>query len=301
MKNLFASPQSFSAQSGVSPVKRTELPLMIKILQKIFKVGSVIAPKLSAKLAYNIWIKAPRFKTPASEIKASENALLKYYQIGPHNIATYHWGTEGPKVLLMHGWSGRGTQLGQIAVELMNQGFQVISFDAPAHGKSSGSITNLYEFADCIRGLNNQLGPFDAAISHSLGGLCLALAQKRGLELNCVVNISPPSTSMGLVHKFSEALAIPQNVEKQLIIDMEKKFGTHVWQDTSMLENVKELQTPALVIHDQHDNDIPWSEGEAVANAWPDAKLKSTSSLGHRRILRDKETIEAVVKFIQQY
>jgi alpha-beta hydrolase superfamily lysophospholipase len=42
------------------------------------------------------------------------------------------------KILLVHGWSGRGTQLFKIADELLKQGYSTISFDAPAHGKSPG-------------------------------------------------------------------------------------------------------------------------------------------------------------------
>ena len=54
-------------------------------------------------------------------------------------IVLYEYGKSNKKVLLVHGWSGRGTQLVKIADELLKMGYMTISFDAPAHGKSKGN------------------------------------------------------------------------------------------------------------------------------------------------------------------
>ena len=56
---------------------------------------------------------------------------------------------------------------------------------------------------------------------------------------------------------------------------------------------------PALVIHDEDDADIPWRDGQAVAQAWKNAIFIKTSTLGHRRILRDALIIEMAVDFIK--
>lgn len=42
---------------------------------------------------------------------------------------------------MVHGWSGRGTQMSKIAEALVEQGYRIISFDAPAHGKADGKIS----------------------------------------------------------------------------------------------------------------------------------------------------------------
>jgi pimeloyl-ACP methyl ester carboxylesterase len=55
---------------------------------------------------------------------------------------------------------------------------------------------------------------------------------------------------------------------------------------------------PALIIHDRDDRDVPWQEGEAVARAWPHARFLRTEGLGHRRILRDPEVIDRVLRFL---
>jgi alpha-beta hydrolase superfamily lysophospholipase len=83
------------------------------------------------------------------------------------------------KVLLVHGWSGRGTQLFKIADELLKQGYSTISFDAPAHGKSPGKTTIMVDFITTILEIEKQFGPFDAAIGHSLGGMSVLNNKKK--------------------------------------------------------------------------------------------------------------------------
>ena len=188
--------------------------------------------------------------------------------------------------------------MGSLAKSLVEAGYRVLSFDAPAHGRSSGKQTNIYEISETIIGLDNLYGPFDAAITHSFGGPCLALAMKNGLHISRLVNISPPANTAGLVKKFSLALSIPEKAENALMRCIETKFDKNVWQDTSMENNVRNLNTPAMVIHDSDDLDVPFHEGETIALAWNNAILIKTNNLGHRRILRDPETIKKAVAFI---
>jgi pimeloyl-ACP methyl ester carboxylesterase len=93
-------------------------------------------------------------------------------------------------------------------------------------------------------------------------------------------------------------LSINENIKQRLIEQMEENFGKDVWQDTSMPLIVSKLDTPALVIHDTDDIDVPIEEGQVIADAWKDASFISTNSLGHRRILRDAEVVGKTVEFI---
>ena len=282
-----------------SKKKTNPTPIIIKMLRTGFKIGGLVAPKLTGCAAYKLWISPPRFKTPQSETSAELSAKIEYHSVGDKSIATYQWGQKGPTILLVHGWSGRGTQLGPFAEALVDSGFHVVSFDAPAHGKSSGKQTNIYEIAETISALDKLYGPFKAVITHSFGGPCLAIAMKEGLKTTRVVNISPPSQTAGLVKKFTDALTLPGNVENELIRCIEKNFGEGVWHDSSMENNVQNLDTPALVIHDVDDVDVPWHEGQSIAKAWSEVRFIKTSKLGHRRILRDPATIKTTVDFVK--
>ena len=279
--------------------KQHPLPLMVRLLRVGFRIGGMISPRLAGRIGYRLWFTPTRYKTPVSEKGARQSASIEHHKINGQTIATYHWGQSGPTVLLVHGWSGRGTQLGSFVKPLVDAGFRVVSFDGPAHGDSTGKQTNLYEFANVILSLKDYCGPFDAAITHSFGGPCLTMAIKNGLNILRVVSISPPSKMEGLVKKFASALSIPKKAEKDLIRRIENVFGLNVWEEISMLSHVRELSIPALVIHDEDDVDIPWQDGETIAHAWNNAKFLKTSKLGHRRILRDPSTIEAAIDFIK--
>jgi alpha-beta hydrolase superfamily lysophospholipase len=53
-----------------------------------------------------------------------------------------------------------------------------------------------------------------------------------------------------------------------------------------------------LAYADQGDRETSWAGGHEIARSWPDARMLSTSRLGHRRILRDPAVIAEVVGFL---
>lgn len=273
-------------------------PMILKLFRLGFQVGGRLAPPVAGKLAYRLWLTPTRFKTPASEQKALESADIKFLQINDHKIATFHWGQSGPTVLLVHGWSGRGAQLGSFVEPLIEAGYRVLSFDAPGHGKSSGKQSSLYKIVDTLLALQEHFGNFDSIITHSFGGPCVAKALQQGLTTKRLVSIAPPASTQSLVDKYTHFLRIPNKARNSMARHIENQFGEAVWQDLSMVNTVKELKIPGLLIHDTHDIDIPWQEGYEVSQAWGNAEFIKTSELGHRRILRDAGVIEAVVKFV---
>lgn len=114
---------------------------------------------------------------------AKSRQELIYVPAIEKSVVTYLYGKSDQKVLLVHGWSGRGTQLFKIADELLENGYSTVSFDAPAHGKSKGDTTIMSEFIASILEIEKQFGPFEIAIGHSLGGMSVLNAIKDGLKV----------------------------------------------------------------------------------------------------------------------
>jgi pimeloyl-ACP methyl ester carboxylesterase len=278
-------------------------PFMLKVFQIAFQISGRISAALAGRMAYKLWLTPTRFKTPASEQRALKSAIVESHRIDDRDITTFTWKTaaagDRPTVLLVHGWGGRGTQMGSFAEPLNNAGYRVISFDAPAHGQSSGKQTSLYEISETILALQEIYGAFDSVITHSFGGPCTAHALRLGLETNRIVSICPPATTIGLIDKFCDALLLNKKTRQNLIDRITATFGAHVWQELSMQNAMRGVDIPGLVIHDAHDDDVPWQEGQAVAHAWNNAPFIITSGLGHRRILRDSSVIESTLKFLK--
>jgi hypothetical protein len=57
-------------------------------------------------------------------------------------------------------------------------------------------------------------------------------------------------------------------------------------------------RAPLLVVHDREDEEIGWSDGAAVAEAWPGAELVLTRGLGHHRLLKDAGVVARAVAFL---
>lgn len=293
---------SIALQRRATRIPTATEPMVLKLLRLAFRLGGRLSPTLAGRMAYKLWFTPTRFKMPAREQAVLASAETRYLQINDYRIATYSWQAVNqqtpPTVLLVHGWSGRGTQLGSFVQPLLDAGYRVLSFDAPAHGKSSGKQTNLYEVADTLLALQNHFGEFDSVITHSFGGPCTATAVQRGFTTQRIVSICPPATTIGLVEKFNKALQVPEKAARKMIRQIEITFGKTIWDDISMINTANTLTMPGLLIHDSNDADIPWQEGEAVAQAWNNAGFVKTSGLGHRRILRDADVIEKTVGFI---
>ena len=279
--------------------RRRRTPILLSLIRMGFRLGGTLSPRLAGRVAYEMWFTPTRFPTPASEQEALASAELEKLGIDDQSIVTYQWGRGRPTVLLVHGWSGRGTQLGAFVQPLVDAGYSVLSFDGPAHGRSSGRQTNLYQIADVILALQGHYGPFESVITHSFGGPCLASAMQHGFKTSNVVNIAPPAHVEALVAQFSDTLAIPEKAVKDFVRRFEISFGDNILQRASMVSLVRNLDQPVLVIHDEDDSDIPWQQGQTVARAWKHASFIKTRTLGHRRILRDPSTIETVVEFVR--
>lgn len=175
----------------------------------------------------------------------------------------------------------------------------MIGFDAPAHGRSGGRATSLPEISAAICALSDVYGPLHALVAHSFGVACTLHALRQGLRVNRVVGISPPATIEHLFGVFSERLGLRPAAQAGARRLFEARFGSDVWRAFAPIELARHSDTPALIVHDRGDREIPWRDGAALATAWPGAELKLTDGLGHRRILSDPDVIAAALAFVQ--
>jgi hypothetical protein len=53
-----------------------------------------------------------------------------------------------------------------------------------------------------------------------------------------------------------------------------------------------------MIIHDQDDREIPYTQALDLFQQWNGSQLLLTEGLGHRRILRDEETLANILQFL---
>jgi pimeloyl-ACP methyl ester carboxylesterase len=156
----------------------------------------------------------------------------------------------------------------------------------------------MLEMTDVVLALNKKYGDFDAAITHSFGGMILTFAMSLGLKLDRAALICPPNNFQIILDNFQHVLQLPDCVMLVMVRRTFSTYGQIVRTLVDMESNVKSLSCKALIIHDEDDLEISWHSSEKIAQAWPGAQLIKTQGLGHRRIVRDQQVIEHIIDFL---
>lgn len=287
-----------SAQSTKRKSRR-KTPPILRWLRFSFRIQTFVSARWAGKRIYKLWFTSPKHPEPLREQRWRETAefISIPHRDGP--IAAYKWGKSEKTVLLLHGWSGRGPQLGAFVEPLLAKGYQVVAFDAPGHGRTPGKTSSIFRMNDALQAVANEVGPIKAVITHSFGAMLLAYALKHSdFKTTKAVCISSPTTPLFLVDRFCEVMQISASVKQHFMRYTEREFGQQVWDSLSADKNVYDCQIPALIIHDQDDHDVPSQYGQQLADAWSNSQFHLTRGLGHRRILRDQAVIQTVSQFI---
>jgi pimeloyl-ACP methyl ester carboxylesterase len=273
------------------------MPLALRVMRLLFARLGRRFPRLMGRWAYHLWFRTRRYPEWGAGRRAAETAVRETLRVDGVPVAVYCWG-DGPIVLFVHGWSGRATQVAAFIRPLRQAGYRVMAIDAPGHGETPGSRTNILECARVLKAFVERYGPVHGAITHSFGGMLLAFAMARGLAVGRVVCIAAPARLEFLVERFAGILALPDSVVANLKARLERRFDRDIWELLATDANAARLHTPALVIHDEDDAGVPWQQGRQIAGAWSGAQFVKTQGLGHSRILRHPAVIERVVAFI---
>ena len=279
-------------------VARPPLPFPLRLTQTGLNALGRAVPPLAGRWALDLFCTPMRHAEPAREkelLRTAEAFTVPFQNV---HLAAHAWG-EGPAVLLVHGWSGRGAQLGAFVQPLVDAGHRVVTFDLPAHGRTPGRRLHGFDGRDAVLRMGEAVGPLQAVIAHSFGAVCTTLALKEGLAAGRVAYLAPACHLDQAVRGFARQLGLSWPVEWGLREEMERTFGPGVWAQVSGSVIARSFNLPALIVHDIEDAEVPWREGQSLAHAWPGARLITTSGLGHRRILRDSGVVREAVEFVR--
>jgi len=277
------------------PKKSYQVPWFIKLAVKSLEL---ISTKLATKFALTLFFTPLDFKRPAREMSIYQQAKRHSLNTGKSEFTTYEWGIEGnPKIILVHGWSGRATQFFKLIESLVEKKFHVFSIEAPAHGNSPKKRTNLFEFVDAIEVTVSKFGHFKYAIGHSLGGTAIFNAMKVNLKAEKVVTIGSPDNIRNVISDFCDKIGASEKVGDRIETYIETRYSMKS-SDASTDDLASKINPEGLIIHDLGDQDISVENAKSLAKKWPNATLVVTEGLGHRKILMDKKVIDSIIGFL---
>jgi len=276
-----------------STIVRAQVPRTLRIsVQTLDRV----VPGLVARWALRMWC-TPTHARAGDAVPGSTRWQL------PDGIVGETWG-DGPRVYLVHGWGGHRTQLAAFVEPLVAAGFQVVTYDAPSHGDSAAGTlgrrrSSLIELMDAIETMIGAHGPAHAIIGHSLGAAAAALAVLDGTKTDRLVLVAPPAEPVEYTRAFARALGFSESTRQRLLRRMEVLAGRPLDRLVVPQRAAGRLDLPPLlVVADRTDKETDPADGQRIAESWPDAELRLSDGLGHRRILRDADTVAAVVDYL---
>ena len=239
---------------------KTKPPAALQALRMGLGALGAVAPQPAAAIAEHLFLTPKRHRRPAveHELLAQARHLLvpgDASTVGSDQLASWEWGDEGPRVLLVHGWEGRGAQLGSLVQPLLDRGFRVVTFDAPGHGNSPGSTSSLVHFARAVERMTEAYGPFEAIITHSMGGAATAwstrnapLAQRR--RDDCAAD-----RRARLHTPAGQTLSLSDEVRTEVERRLGQAARCGAPSELHVGRIAPRMTTPLLVIHDEEDRD----------------------------------------------
>ncbi len=230
-----------------------------------------------------------------------EKAEKLHLNFDSYKLVGYRWNHPQPKkALILHGFSSTVKKFDHFIMPLVKSGYEVLAFDAPAHGESSGKQVDVLRYKNMIASVYSQYGPFHSFIAHSFGGLALSLfmSEQTYQDHKRMVLIAPATETETALNTFCDFLKIEPEVKEEMKQVIFEKSGKHS-SEISVTAVATDIKAEVLWIHDEEDDVTPWADAEKIQlNNYPNFRFMKTKGLGHRRIYRDNKVKKAVLDFL---
>jgi esterase/lipase len=275
--------------------------LAIRYVRAQLNILSLVSMQKAAIKAFRL------FCTPQSRAHGKYPAIFEKgeklsFRLEGHMVRGHRWvpgdGT-GKKILIAHGFESSSRTFDAYIQALLKQGYEVVAFDAPAHGRSGGRRIMLTSYVSMLRSIMDNYGPFDAWLGHSLGGLALVLAlEDMQIETGSrLVLIAPPVETMAAVEVFAGLLHLPMDVVSEMDNYVEEISG-HPFSWYSLRRAIGQVRADILYVQDEEDQITPVKDALLVKrDGHPNIRFLFTRGLGHRKIYKDHEMLKQIVAF----
>lgn len=281
---------------------------MKKLAQKIalryykakFKLWSAVSKRKAAEKAFELFC-TPQSRNKKELPKIFEQAENLHFKLGADNIKGWRWNKKaGRRVLILHGYESSVTNFDRYVKLLIKKGYEVLAFDAPAHGRSGGKKINAPLYKKMIQEIHQQYGPVESYMAHSFGGLavCLALEEMSDTTDYRLALIAPATETTTAIDTFFSFLQFDKLLRQEFDKIIIKKGGVSPeWY--SIKRAMKHIKAKVLWVHDEDDDVTPITDVLKVKEEnYLNIEFVFTKGLGHRRIYRDNKVIQTIIDFL---
>jgi pimeloyl-ACP methyl ester carboxylesterase len=284
---------------------------LMPAVRTAFSAASMLAPTLAAEMAFRL------FSTPgiAGGLSSEQKTLAdqaKQRLAGSELIRlthaageTYHFsarclnGRRGT-VVIVHGWTSAALYMLAFVDPLLALGFDVVCFDLPAHGRSTGRTTDLRQCARALQLVAARIQDVYGIVAHSFGGPVTALALDddgaSNLDIRKIALLAAPNAAADVIRSFGGSLGLRPEAQNQLETEFETLCECPLGEFTGS-KFFSRINCPMLVLHGRDDHDVPYRHGLAY-QALPNCQFVPLNSTGHRDILSSAQAVRLVSEFM---
>jgi pimeloyl-ACP methyl ester carboxylesterase len=222
------------------------------------------------------------------------------FRFGPEDSRCAWAIGQGPLVLMVHGWGGRGVQMWPLATMLAAGGYRCIFFDAGGHGDSRPEPIGFDTFINDAASLTSHLGePVHAWIGHSAGGLgMMASRAMTGVRADRYVCIAAPRFPYVPLETLRQKYGADDSLLELVKPVLAAQFGSD-WLSLAAGAAYQPIGASRLLLaYDQDDERVRHADADRIAETWPGAVVIKTEKLGHNRILKATVVAERTLAFL---
>ena len=274
--------------------------LALSYIRAKFKLLSTISKKKAAEKAFELFC-TPQRRNKKSLPKIFEQGEKLQFTLEGITVRGWRWNHPADRrALILHGFESSVTNFDRYIRPLVKKGYEVLAFDAPAHGRSAGKKITAPLYKKTIKEINKRYGPVRSFMAHSFGGLAVSLALEEidHTPDHRLALIAPATETSSAIDSFFKFLQLDPGIRSEFEKIIIKQGGVSSdWY--SIKRAMKHIRAKVLWLHDSEDEVTPLSDVEQVRKEnFRNIEFIITEGLGHRRIYRDNKVSKQIIEFL---
>lgn len=278
-------------------MKRLLVFIIPRILGSYFNVVALFSSDKAGLLAMQTFAKVRRSQLRnGKKIQLLEQAKRESIEVSDMHIQTYHWPGEKESVLLLHGWESNTNRWRNLIQVMRKEGYDIYAIDAPAHGNSTGTYHLLPDYVEAAYQMTKKYN-IKHLIGHSMGGMAIfyLLHKYPNTSVSSFITLGAPADFSLIVSGYQRRVPFNTRVYRSLDAQMKKLVDMNIVSFSS-IHFAKHITQKALIMHDRHDQTIPYKQSIGAHNAMANSELVLTEKNGHS--MHQAEVCEKILLFL---
>lgn len=280
---------------------------MMKLGQKIainyirakLNILALVSKEKAAAKALDIFC-TPFRRSKKKKPPVFDKAEKLHFHLGDIAVRGHRWNHPQPKkFLIVHGFESTSFNFDRYVMPMVKKGYEVLAFDAPAHGISGGKRITLPLYVAMLKKINEQYGPVNAFLAHSFGGLAVAhfLESIPHDESFKAVLLAPATETATAIDSFFKFLHLNGDIRKEFDELIFKKSSMRA-EELSVRRAMHQVRAKVLWFHDEEDELTPIEDALKVKDdGHAHVEFVISKGLGHRRLYRENKVVKQVLEF----